>query len=103
MVGYTKYIGKERAVNDDFSLACSTLLLRKQLLTDTAVKHFSTNDSLLHQLISLMNAEIRVNKFLDTVHNVIEILCQCCVSAECRAAIVKVGFATWKFCPIFYL
>lgn len=75
-----------------YFVACSMLLLRKQLMTDTAVKHFSTNDSLLHQLISLMNAEIKVNKSLDTVQSVINILCQCCVSTECRAAIVKVCF-----------
>lgn len=75
-----------------YFVACSMLLLRKQLMTETAVKHFSTNDSLLHQLISLMNAEIKVNKSLDTVQSVINILGQCCVSTECRAAIVKVCF-----------
>ncbi|XP_059479070.1 uncharacterized protein LOC132198833 [Neocloeon triangulifer] len=86
------------AYTKDCENACSMLLTRKQLLTDTAIKNFPASDTVLHQLISVMSSELKSLKSSDFVQNVLTILCQCSIASDCRSATMKATILSRVFC-----
>ncbi|XP_065334348.1 uncharacterized protein LOC135935730 [Cloeon dipterum] len=78
-------------------MACSALLLRKQLLTDVPMKIHPVSDSIIHQLLKLLSSELKSSKALDLVQNLLTILCHCCSATDCRSAIVKAPILTKIF------